>query len=76
MRLWHQDLIEMLPRQQLLGQHRECGALRGNGGPKKHSTVQYIFLYSPYRLFEYHKLVMKEMISRGYNVDKDNTRKY
>ncbi|MFQ7176654.1 MAG: pyrimidine dimer DNA glycosylase/endonuclease V, partial [Streptococcus salivarius] len=24
MRLWHQDLIAKLPRQQLLGQHREC----------------------------------------------------
>ncbi|MEN2662939.1 pyrimidine dimer DNA glycosylase/endonuclease V, partial [Lacticaseibacillus paracasei] len=23
MRLWHQDLIQQLPRQQLLGQHRE-----------------------------------------------------
>ncbi|HGD2990946.1 TPA: pyrimidine dimer DNA glycosylase/endonuclease V, partial [Streptococcus agalactiae] len=22
MRLWHQDIIELLPRQQLLGQHR------------------------------------------------------
>lgn len=31
MRLWHQDLITRLPRQQLLGQHRECAALRGAG---------------------------------------------
>ena len=31
MRLWHQDLIPKLPRPQLLGQHRECCALRGNG---------------------------------------------
>ena len=30
MRLWHEDLIHKLPRQQLLGQHRECCALRGN----------------------------------------------
>ena len=28
MRLWHQDLIPKLPRPQLLGQHRECCALR------------------------------------------------
>ena len=27
MRLWHEDLIRKLPRQQLLGQHRECCAL-------------------------------------------------
>ena len=24
MRLWHEKLISKLPRQQLLGQHREC----------------------------------------------------
>ena len=39
MRLWHQDLIPKLPRPQLLGQHRECCALRGNGWGKKHATV-------------------------------------
>lgn len=68
MRLWHQDLIPVLPRQQLLGQHRECCALRGNGWGKKHSTVNYIFEYSPYYLFLYHKLVMEEMTKRGYRV--------
>lgn len=31
MRLWHQNLISWLPRQQLLGQHRELAALRGRG---------------------------------------------
>ena len=34
MRLWHEELISKLPRQQLLGQHRECCALRGNGWGK------------------------------------------
>ena len=43
MRLWHQDLIERLPRQQLLGQHRECAALRGRGWGKSHATVNYVF---------------------------------
>ena len=47
MRLWHQSLIKHLPRQQLLGQHRECCALRGNGWNKKHSTIDYIFRYNP-----------------------------
>ncbi|MFP9126015.1 pyrimidine dimer DNA glycosylase/endonuclease V, partial [Enterococcus faecalis] len=54
MRLWHEKLISKLPRQQLLGQHRECCALRGNGWGKKHATVDYVFHYSPYRLFQYH----------------------
>ena len=40
MRLWHEELISELPRQQLLGQHRECCALRGNGwGNKYHELI-------------------------------------
>lgn len=66
MRLWHQQLIPYLPRQQLLGQHRECAALRGKGWGKKHATVNYVFEYSPSRLFAYHKLIMQEMKNRGY----------
>ncbi|MBP2622359.1 TIGR02328 family protein [Streptococcus oricebi] len=69
MRLWHQDLIEKLPRQQLLGQHRECAALRGRGWGKKHATVNYVFDHSPYRLYAYHCLVMEEMKKRGYQPD-------
>lgn len=69
MRLWHQDLIPHLPRQQLLGQHRECCALRGKGWGKKHAIVDYVFKYSPSRLYEYHLLVMKEMVKRGYQPD-------
>ena len=68
MRLWHQDLIAKLPRQQLLGQHRECCALRGKGWQRKHATVNYVFEYSPYRLFKYHELIMQEMTKRGYRV--------
>lgn len=71
MRLWHDDLISKLPRQQLLGQHRECCALRGNGWGKPHSTVDYIFNYPAEKLFQYHYLVMEEMENRGYNVSSD-----
>ena len=67
MRLWHEQLIPNLPRQQLLGQHRECCALRGNGWNKNHSTVNYVFNYSPYKLFQYHELIMQEMQRRGYH---------
>ena len=68
MRLWHEEIIHLLPKNQLLGQHRECCALRGNGWGKKHKTVDYVFLYSPYHLFIYHLLVMDEMEKRGYQV--------
>ena len=67
MRLWHQSLIPKLPRQQLLGQHRECCALRGRGWGRNHSVVNYVFEYSPARLVAYHYLVMNEMQERGYN---------
>ncbi|MFM1525015.1 MULTISPECIES: TIGR02328 family protein [Helcococcus] len=68
MRLWHQDLICKLPRNQLLGQHREYCALRGNGWRIRHKTVDYVFNYSPYHLYSYHTLVMDEMEKRGYRV--------
>ena len=68
MRLWHEQMISKLPKNQLLGQHRECCALRGNGWNKKHKTVDYVFLYSPYHLFCYHTLIMDEMNRRGYQV--------
>ena len=68
MRLWHEQIIHLLPRNQLLGQHRECCALRGNGWNKKHKTVDYVFTYSPYNLFIYHSKIMDEMEKRGYRV--------
>lgn len=69
MRLWHQSLIHYLPRQQLLGQHRECCALRGKGWGKKHSVVDYVFKYDLAHLYEYHLWVIQEMILRNYRID-------
>ena len=71
MRLWHEQLIPLLPKNQILGQHRECCALRGNGWNKKHKTVDYVFSYSPYHLFIFHSLVMDEMEKRGYKVSEE-----
>ena len=66
MRLWHYRLLPVLPRAQLLGQHRECCALRGNGWGKKHATVDYVFRHSPACLVDYHRAVLREMTRRGY----------
>jgi uncharacterized protein (TIGR02328 family) len=66
MRLWHYKLIEHLPNQQLLGQHRECCALRGAGWGRPHSTVNYVFKNPYYKLYYFHLRVMNEMIKRGY----------
>jgi len=65
-RLWHYQMIPVLPRLQLLGQHRECAALRGNGWGRKHSTVNYVFRHSYEMLYNYHLKVMDEMKKRGY----------
>jgi len=67
MRLWHYKLIPFLPRQQLLGQHRECCALRGKSWGRKHATVDYAFQQGPDVLFAYHTLVLHEMKRRGYH---------
>lgn len=69
MRLWHQKIVPVLPRQQLLGQHREIAALRGNGWGRRHATVNYVFEHSPYRLYLFHVFVMDIMVSRGYHPD-------
>lgn len=69
MRLWHQILIPHLPRQQLLGQHRECCALRGKGWGKKHATVDYVFAHPYEWLVAYHYVIMFEMLNRGYEID-------
>lgn len=69
MRLWHQKLIPYLDDKRILGQHRECCALRGGGWGRKHATVDYVFMHEPLRLYEYHLLVMSEMTGRGFNLD-------
>ena len=69
MRLWHEALIPHLPRQQLLGQHRECCALRGLGWGKPHATVNYVFDHPRSWLAAYHRKVLLEMIRRGYKPD-------
>ena len=69
MRLWHETLIPRLPHSQLLGQHRECAALRGAGWGRPHATVNYVFRHPPYLLYRYHLLIMQEMAKRGYKPD-------
>ena len=68
MRLWHPSLLPFLPRQQLLGQHRECCAMRGLGWGRKHSVVDYVWEHPRSWLVRYHLQVIAEMENRGYNV--------
>ena len=72
MRLWHKDLIEVLPRQQLLGQWRECcliaKSIAENGTPN-HLLVNKIMDYPPEHFLSYAKWVEQEMKRRGYKCD-------
>lgn len=65
--LWHQKLIPYLDDHMLLDLHREIYALREGTWCGKHATVDYVFKYEYSRLYEYHLLVMGEMMRRGFN---------
>ena len=72
MRLWHEDLISQLPRPQLLGQHRECCALRGNGWGRKHATVDYVFTHSSLSSLCLSSLDHeRKWLTSGYNVSSE-----
>lgn len=71
MRLWHWKLIPVLPRQQLLGQWRECCAIVKNIhdlGIPNHILVNPIMDYPITEFFGYCKAVYSEMDRRGYTV--------
>ena len=72
MRLWHKYLIPYLPKQQLLGQWRECCCIAKNiaeHGTPNHILVNKIMHY-PLNHFNYYgQLIGAEMSHRGYFVD-------
>lgn len=68
MRLWHKDLIAVLPREQLVAQWRECSAIAGaiqkNGTPN-HILVNYVTNdLNAFVMYSY--MVRQEMTRRGY----------
>lgn len=70
MRLWHKDLIDVLPKQQLLGQWRECCCIARNiavNGTPNHILVNKIMDYPIEHFISYSFKVHSELISRGYN---------
>ena len=69
MRLWHKDLICVLPREQLVAQWRECSAIAGNimtKGIPNHILVNKIMNYPMDHFITYAAAVRAEMTSRGY----------
>lgn len=69
MRLWHKDLIPVLPNKQLLGQWRECVAIASNikrTGSPNHLLVNKIMNYKLSHFYKYCQMITGEMYSRGY----------
>ena len=76
MRLWHKDLIDSLPRKQLLGQWRECCAIIKNikeKGTPNHLLVNKIMDYDLKHFYTYGLYVFIETEHRDY---KCNLRKF
>ena len=72
MRLWHKDLIDYLPKQQLVSQWRECcciaKSIAENGTPN-HILVNKIMEYPIEEFYTYGLYVYMAMQSHGYNCD-------
>lgn len=69
MRLWHKDLISILPREQLVAQWRElsaiAGAIQKNGTPN-HGLVNFVLDYGLNHFISYAYYIREEMTNRGY----------
>lgn len=71
MRLWHKKLIQVLPRQQLVSQYRECILISNNIlklGKPNHILVNPIVDYSIDHFYTYCLHVLRTMEHRGYNI--------
>ena len=69
MRLWHKDIIEYLPREQLVAQWRELSAIAGNlntKGTPNHILVNKVLGYPRSHFVSYAYYVREEMTRRGY----------
>ncbi|WP_419959974.1 pyrimidine dimer DNA glycosylase/endonuclease V [Psychrobacillus sp. BM2] len=66
MRLWHQNLLSILPKSQLLAQWRELNSIFAQ--ENRHILINYIYDYSKDDLFAYTQLVLHEMRARNVNI--------
>ena len=74
-RLWHKDIIKFLPKSQLIAQWRELNSIYAK--QDNHILINYIYNYPKFYLYSYSQIVIKEMINRGYKINKwDNYNNY
>lgn len=70
MRMWHKDLIPVLPREQLVAQWRELSSIAGNiksKGTPNHILVNPVMEYPMSHFITYAAAVRAEMTRRGYH---------
>ena len=69
MRIWHTNLIKVLPREQLVAAWRELSAIAGSiqkKGTPNHLLVNFVMDYDFDHLISYAYYVREEMTRRGY----------
>lgn len=69
MRIWHKDLISVLPREQLVAQWRELSAIAGSiqkKGTPNHILVNFVLDYDFNHFISYAAELRKEMTNRSY----------
>lgn len=76
MRLWSIDIIDVLPRQQLLSQWREINCLFVFGKRISHILINFVYDYDETDLYRYSLLVLNECKRRGYKVNGDKMKAY
>ena len=72
MRIWHKDLVEILPSHQLVAQWRECVLIAKEiclKGTPNHILVNKVINYPLEHLATYCNLVRWNMKKRGYDVN-------
>ena len=69
MRLWHKDLIKVLPREQLIAQWRELSAIAGaidKKGTPNHLLVNKVLKYDYNHFISYSFYIREELTNRKY----------
>jgi len=75
MRLWHKDLIPVLPDKQLIGQYRELCCIAKNiaeKGTPNHLLVNKVLNYPIIHFICYSDLVLNEMKNRNIKINEES----
>lgn len=72
MRIWHTDLIPVLPKQQLNGEWRELNTIFKAKKPVNHLLINFAYDYPKDDLFWYANKVLDEKNRRGYKSNVTN----